>query len=65
MDCTGIKDVLLNQGNFRKEVKNFHIPFPEDVDLTMVLGVNENIYDNKNNLILYLHALICACNKIN
>ena len=55
IDCTGIKDnisqsrVLLN----RKEVKKILISHsPEDVDLTMILGVNEQQYnDKKHNLI--------------
>lgn len=55
VDCTGIKDNIVESRVIleRKEVKKIFISHsPEDVDFTMVLGVNENIYDDKkHNLI--------------
>ena len=55
VDCTGIKDNIIESRVIleRKEVKKIFISHsPEDVDLTMVLGANENTYDHKkHNLI--------------
>ena len=55
IDCTGIKENVKKARSIleRKEVKKVFISHsPDDVDFTMVLGVNEKLYDNKkHNLI--------------
>ena len=57
IDCTGIKNNVLESRVLlkKKEVKKILISHsPEEVDFTLILGVNEDSYDNK------IHNLIAS-----